>query len=180
MEYDAEKELLWVENAHRSLIRLGETDAHAYKLQIGLRQVPWTGHVGVYFGARPTPGNNPFKFQLIELCPLGPNNLRTFRLMRVVGAVHPELAADARVSTGGFANWPLPQPPDLREHLLELEVKGGALKEVRWNGDRCPELVSNEAAEAAAADGAETAGEFGIFCESSSVNVSTARFMRTD
>ena len=180
LDHDPAKEILWIQTASIALIRLGQTDARGYKLQVGLRQPRWVGGVGVYFGGRQAAGPNSFHFQLIELQPSDPNNVRVFRLGRSVGLVLTNPGTDPQVGNQGFANWPLPEPPDNSEHLLELEVKPPprGLVGIRWNGRPCPQLITDAVRNADPQ--ADDRGEFGIYCSGGSVIVSTARLMNME
>src|SRR5262249_18698901 len=147
-------------------------NARGYKLQIGLRQLRWTGGVGVYFGGRPGPDPNLFHFQLIHV-PLAGANDSSFRLARSTGWVEPVPAgAQPRGGRQEFAATTL-RPLERGEQLLELEFKPRGLVSVRWNGDLCRELVSDKASERAMKE--DYQGEFGIFCLGSNVIVTSAR-----
>ena len=179
--YDPIHETVSIICPKNALVGLGETDAASYKLQIGLQQTPWTGNVGVYFGGRKPPGDAPFQFQLIDLRSQSPNNLRTLSLVRSDGHVIERPDANPELFTTGFASWPLPAPPDNRAQMLELHVQRGRLAAVCWNGTRCDQLVSGEAADAAAArEGGGASGEIGIYCTMGTVTVSTARILPGD
>jgi serine/threonine protein kinase len=178
LDYDPKKEIVWFQSSHPALIPLGETNSRAYKLQVGFRQPRWMGGIGIYFGGRPGPVPDVFRFQLIDLRPLQPNTERAFTLSRSTGVIQEAPDAKRQVPTQAFATSTLGRPLDGSEQLLQLEIKPRGLVEVRWNGDLCRDLVSDAASEWAKE--LSNQGEFGIYCLGSSGTVSTARFISTE
>ena len=120
------------------LVRLGETEARSYKLQVGFRQNRWAGGFGIYFAGRKSPGPYIFNFQLLDLRLLTASRDRNFTLSRSMGAVWSMPGANPKLSSQGFASSLLPRPLGNEEHLLEIEVKPDGLAGVRWHGDRVP------------------------------------------
>jgi serine/threonine protein kinase len=178
LDYDHDHELLWFQTSSVALIPLGTADAGGYKLQVGFRQQRWTGGVGVYFGGRPGAKPDTFEFQAIDLRPLRANDDRAFTLNRTLGLIRPGPDGKPQVPTQAIASWGLSRPPDSSEQLLEIFVRPGGLASVRWNGEPCPDLVSDTATRSA--KDASDSGEFGIYCFVSSGTVSTARFQKTE
>ncbi len=168
LDYDRPKESLWVHSSLPSLIRLGDAEAAAYKIQIAFRQLHWVGGVGVYFGGRPA--GAPTEFQLIDLH----FQDQTARIGRSVGEVVAGRAGRPEVSLGGLASCPVPTPLRNAPVLLEIVVAEHRQLSVSWDGVPCKGLDTADAA-AAAARHADDRGEFGIYCSGSDVTVSTAR-----
>ena len=182
-QYDPAAEVLKIDSAHPSLIRLGETEAPGYTLQVGLRQLTWTGGVGVYFGGRPSNGPGVYRVQLIQLNPVNPNFFQGFTLNRSVALVHLDPGGRRRLETLGFFGEGLSRPPDNRPQILELEIKPAprGLSGVRWENQSCPDLITDGDRLRQADASVDDRGEFGIYCAGgSSVVVSTARFRVTD
>ncbi len=124
LDPDVKKESVWIQSAPAALLKLGTTNARAYKLDIGFRQVPWTGGVGVYFGGRPAAAPNEFRFQLIELRPPDPARPLVFYCGPVGRPGSARLAgADPEVGLHGVFAYQLLGPPELSEQRLELEVR---------------------------------------------------------
>jgi serine/threonine protein kinase len=172
LTHDPKKETLIIQSPRVALIRLGETKAREYKLEIGFRQVPWTGGIGVYFAGRPEPTPKDFQFQWIQLRTVAPNINRSFKLVRGVGLIRQQPDANPEVPMMEFASTPLTQHLENQEHLLELVVRSRGVLRVRWNAELCRELTSADSEPAGIID---CRGEFGIYCIGSSVTVSTAR-----
>jgi eukaryotic-like serine/threonine-protein kinase len=176
LQYDPNPEQLWVTTTAAALVRLGQTDAPAYKLHIGFRQTPWVGGVGVYFGGHPAPAPDVFRCQLISMRKFKPKDKLPFGLERSMATTPEGPTIVPHVSTSDFARSMLCVLPGTLEQLLEIEVRQHlGLVSVRWNGELCSELVSKEASDAAGLEARR--GEFGIFCESSTTIVSTARYL---
>ena len=168
LDFDRPNELLWVHSSPPSLIRLGDAEAAAYKIQIAFRQLRWDGGVGVYFGGRPA--GAPTEFQLIDLH----FQDRTARIGRSVGEVVPGRGGRPEVSLDGLASCPVPTPLRNAPVMLEIVVAEHRQLSISWDGVPCKGLDGADAA-AAAARHADDRGEFGIYCSGSIVTVSTAR-----
>jgi serine/threonine protein kinase len=178
LDFDPRKEVLWIDHPTRALIPLGTTDARSYKLQIGFRQALWVGGFGVYFGGRRGDAPFVFRLQMVELLSPPRNGPQSFRLERGIGLIRQEKPNDEPgLRTQGTASWPLKEPPDTAEQILELLVKPDGLAAVRWNGEPCPALVTAHPAQQAGQEGIGCQGEFGICCLGSSVKITTARFL---
>jgi serine/threonine protein kinase len=173
LDFDKDKELLWVTCTRACLIRLGETEAPGYKLQLGFRQMPMVGYVGVYFGGRAVPEPTLFRCQLITLDLIKPNADQPFTLHRHLGTTPQGPGISLHLSKSGVAKTMLMDVPRDGEQLLEILVHH-RLMSVRWNGQLCPELVTTLATDRAAA--ADNRGEFGIYCERNTTIISTARY----
>ncbi|HEY1187496.1 MAG TPA: serine/threonine-protein kinase [Gemmata sp.] len=175
--HNADKEVLTVQSTRPALLRLGNTNAQGYKLQIGFRQVRWTGGFGVYFGGQ-TNAPNEFVCQIIDLRHLKQGSNGEYGLTRVRAqiALNDRIAGYSAngIGTGYIA------PPGNEELILELEVKPEGLGLVRWNGIPRPELVNARALERSLQlfpKDPHTTGEFGVYCNGSTVTVSTARYL---
>jgi serine/threonine protein kinase len=173
--HDSEKELLWVQSAHPALIRLGETDAPSYILQIGFRQVPWTGGAGVYFAGK---NGKEFRFQLISLVESHPTDPTPFLLQRSTAYVWSEPGFDPSVPLFSFASSDHLRRPGNQEQLFEMEVNNQGLYHVRWNVVPCPELCGKTNFKAEWKD--DYRGEFGVYCIGSNVTISKARILELE
>jgi hypothetical protein len=181
LDHNPKKETLRIETPRSALIRLGETEARGYRLQIGLKQTRWTGGIGVYFGGRPGPAPALFHFQLVHLIESEPLRGPPLNLVRSTGTVEPKgRGMGLMVPTDQFATTPNLCPVVSQEHLLELEIRPGGLASVLWNGHPCPELVDAGASAEAVKRGVDFRGEFGIYCHGNSVFISKARIMQTE
>jgi serine/threonine protein kinase len=178
--YDEASETLALTSAKAALVRLGETNAQSYTLQIGFRQTRWVGFIGLYFGGQPQPQPGAdFRCQLITCYPLEPQGLQPFGLVRAIGTPMQQAPGIMpHVNTKDVASMMLGIKPGITEQLLEIDVKPFGLASVRWNGEFCAELVSPKASERARA--ADYQGEFGIFCDGSSAIISTARYLAVE
>jgi serine/threonine protein kinase len=179
LDHDPKTEILWITSAKTALIRLGETQAKAYKLQLGIRQLRWPGGVGVYFGGQKGHVSDTFEFQMIVLRQTDPGSQQPFRLMRFLGTARMARGNDPQVATENFASERLSRPLDNSEQLLELQITREGLASVRWNGDPCRNLITEQATRWATAHATDR-GEFGIYCSASTVAVSTARLQITE
>jgi len=175
VKHDPTKQLLRFESSDPALIPLGSTDAQAFRLQVGFSQPRWVGGIGIYFGGREGPPPEVFRFQLIDLRPMGLSNGPPFQVTRSTGAIIQKPNRGPKLSTHLFAHWQLSAPLDNSEQLLALDVKPRGLVRVNWNGELCPELVADAANELGKAVGDQ--GEFGVYCIGSSGTVMTARFL---
>jgi serine/threonine protein kinase len=109
------------------MIRLGETDAADYSIQIGMFQEEWLGSAGVFFGYQEIPG---------------PDGSSTPRFQEIVLNRRPNLASQEpfwlewsyvdNFRSRELERWPI-SVEDPREHALELLVRGGTLVEVAWD-----------------------------------------------
>jgi len=182
IHYQQNKELLTVQSARHALIPLGTTSAKGYKLQVGFRQVPWQGGFGIYFGGRPHATRNVFEFQIVSLGPTHPSTPeRQFSLRRAGG----EFALDhggewskAGVARTNFAVSYFPRM-DNEEKLLELEIRSSTIFNIRWSGVDCQELFNVAAGNYARNlfSDQQLTGEFGIYCNASTVTVTSARYI---
>jgi hypothetical protein len=136
------------------------------------------GGIGIYFGGREGPPPEVFRFQLIDLRPMGQNNSPPFQVTRSTGTIVQKTNGAQKVSTILFAHSRLSVPLDNSEQLLEVAVKPRGLVRVSWNGELCQELVSDAANQFGQAVGNQA--EFGIYCHGSSGTVMTARFLPTE
>jgi|GEM_PF-3432491 len=181
LEHNRQTEILRIDSTGPALVRLGEAPMSAYKLQIGLRQIRWDGGIGAYFAGRvQTNPNAPiFVFQFVQLHRIGEAK---YGLSRGRGKYSLEPKPRPELNVGEFATEYL-APPNNEEKLLELEMKPGGLATIRWGGVECPRLVDKLDKQILAViekqfpDGA---GEFGIYCNGSTVTVSTARYIPTE
>ncbi len=178
IKHDPTKQLLRFESSDPALIPLGSTDAQAFRLQVGFSQQRWVGGIGIYFGGQEGPPPEVFRFQLIDLRPMGQNNAPPFQVTRSTGAIFQKTNGVQKVPTNLFAHSRLSVPLDNSEQMLVLEVKARGLVRVSWNGELCQELVTDAATEFGRAVGNQ--GEFGIYCQGSSGTVMTARFLPTE
>ncbi|MBN9122848.1 MAG: serine/threonine protein kinase [Planctomycetes bacterium] len=121
LDHRRAEEVLVVQSRPPALIRLGDAPTGAYRLHIGLKQIEWTGRVGVYFGGRVNPAANEFVFQFLHVSRINAGKGREYGLCRSRGPrgapgdrhgrarveLHPapgRRGADAR--TGGEAERP--------------------------------------------------------------------------
>ncbi len=178
LDHDGVAEQLRVETPKTALVRLGETSARGYKLQIGFQQIRWTAGFGVYLGGC-AGGPGEFRFQLVHLRRFEAGDDRAFTLGRSTGSAQDVPGGDPVVSNQGFASSVLPRPPGAAEQLLEIEVRPRrGMVSARWNGVPCPELVANAANERF--QETDYRGEFGIYANGTTVTVFTARLHETE
>jgi hypothetical protein len=134
------------------------------------------GGVGVYFGGHPAPAPDTFRCQLISMRKIKPKDKLPFGLERSIATTPEGPMIMPHVSTSAFAHSMLRVLPGSLEQLLEIEVRQHhGLVSVRWNGELCSELASNQASDTAELEA--RSGEFGIFCEGSTTIVSAARYL---
>ncbi len=182
-DFNPKKELLSVRSPSKSLLRLGETQAKGYKLQIGLRQVTWEGGVGIYFGGgSPSQEPNEFRCQLIHLVHVGlPGNAAKYSLSRSRGNL--VRLADQRpdLQVWGFSGMPVASPGP-KEHLLELEVRPECVWSIRWDGAECSDMTNEFALsqQRRMLPDPHLVGEYGIYCNGADVSVLTARYIETE
>jgi serine/threonine protein kinase len=159
-----------------ALIKLGETAAADYRLQIGFRQVRWTGDFGLYFDGRSE--EDGFRFQLIDLRRTDPKSEQPFSLVRGTGLIKPPPAPGLRpfLATQSFATVRLHRPLDNSEQLLEIEVRAHRVRSVRFGGDVYRELPG-DAPNDPGPTSRELPTELGIACLGSSITISTARIL---
>lgn len=180
LEHNRATEVLRIDSTGPALVRLGEAPMSAYKVVIGLRQIQWNGRIGAYFAGRVLVNHNPptFAFQFVQLSHIDAKGAK-YGLRRGFGQSSLEPKPRPTFSSGDFATEYI-QAPGNEEKLLELEMKPGGLAAVRWGGVECPKLadqVNKMALAAVEKQFPDGAGEFGIFCNGSSVVVSTARYI---
>jgi serine/threonine protein kinase len=178
LEYDPKVELLRVETSSHALIRLGETSARGFKLEIGFRQVRWIGGVGIFFGGQPATGPGNYRAQVIHLARSEPTATQSFNLIRSTGNAWLPAATDPPLGINQIATTVLARPQEPQEQLLEVTVSRGRLTRIRWNAEPCRELVSDKANERF--EEKHYQGEFGIYCGGSASTITTARFMPTE
>ncbi|HEV3384484.1 MAG TPA: serine/threonine-protein kinase [Gemmata sp.] len=176
--HDPQRETLAIQAYRTTLIRLGEATKPDYRLQIGFRQPKWEGGIGLYIGGHTDKNDGKFHFQVIHL--QQPDG--KFMLARSRGSLEqiPPPVGGIGAATVGFASETLKRPLTAREYLLEIEVKspgGVSWMNIRWDGDPYSDLTS--AKFKSKVDNADFHGEFGIFCQSTSTTVTTARLLQS-
>jgi hypothetical protein len=184
LDHNPQKAILWINNRTPALLRLGETKARGYQLQVGFKdQGIWKGRFGVYLGGQHASGPDFFHCQVIVLYPGPPlGGPPTFTLDRSAATFHRD-QPDGRptMNTSGVASATLKDPLDSSEQKLDLEVTAHGKVIVKWQGRPYPDLGSEKAEELARQyHQAEQRGEFGIFCDGTSITVTTAQFMVTE
>lgn len=135
----------------------------------------------MYFGGRVGGAPKGFVCQLVHLREIQAGKGREFGLTRSRGAFSLEAGVKPDLGSMGLATTYL-SPPENEEQLLELEVKPNGLAVVRWNGVGCPELVNDKACAKARElfPDLHLVGEFGVYCNGTTVTVSTARYVPTE
>ncbi|MBP3954182.1 serine/threonine protein kinase [Gemmata sp. G18] len=183
IDHNPKTEILTVRSQGKALLRLGETKAKGYKLQIGLQQIRWVGGIGIYFGGgSPSKEPNEFRCQLIHLVNVGlPGDAPKYSLDRSRGDLMVPPGAKPDLGVLGFFG-AFVEPPVNKEHLLELEVRPDCVWSIRWNGIECQELVSEKAftKERQRLPDPHLTGEFGIYCNGADLSVLTARYVETE
>jgi serine/threonine protein kinase len=174
--WDEKKLSLRIHSPTTALFALGEVRKPAYRFQVGISQTPWEGRVGVFIGYRPWQGPNGAvaRCQLFELkrAPDRPS----FTVQREELTVHQGSAPDApTIALSGIAKSPTPHPVEMQENMLEVEVKGGRVRSVRWNSQFLPDLVKAEF-DTRLPDG-DHAGVFGVYCSRGHGLFQSARIM---
>jgi hypothetical protein len=165
-----------VQTVHTALLSLGNTNAPGYVLQLGFRQEKWSGGVGVFFGGKRTPdGRHRFHFIELRRGPLPIEN--SFILHRGVGEIQVVPDSEPPMTNRGITSWRLPEPPEPAEQILEIRVTRRGLESVRWNGTVCASL-QDEAPGMYPND--EYQGEFGLYAQVASAQLTSGRIMPTE
>jgi hypothetical protein len=159
------------------LLRLGTTPVGSYKIQLGIRQSPWVGGVGLFFGWHKdqVEGKPCVKLQLLQLQSraLGGGG-KEFVLLRSRGTMW-EVKGRKIPSLQDTASAILERVPP-HEQILEIEVgRIGPLLSVRWGGKEMPGLTTTAANSLLAAD--DYRGAFGTFTSFSPAVFGNVRLM---
>jgi hypothetical protein len=173
--HDPKLHRLYVQSAATALLGLGRADSPGFVLQLGMRQQPWTGIVGVFFAGRKDAATGLLRFQYIELFKAPAEG--TLVLRRGRGSIQPRAGQVPLVTRVGAESWPVPQPLGPREYVLEIAVTRGGLGRVAWDGTVCGPLLDRFGR---AAPGTAYQGEFGLYCEKCSVQLIEAKFLPTE
>jgi serine/threonine protein kinase len=155
LEFKPDRQELWVNSTGEVLLGFGKLECASYRLQVLIRQVKWTGGVGVYLGYRRDAANEGrVTYQSLSLNE-APNNNMKFSRNRVV--VNDDNITESAVTSAEE----IVPTPDTLEAVLELVVIKNRLQRVRWNGTDLPKLTSVDADRKFTA--ADYSGEIGIF-----------------
>jgi hypothetical protein len=148
-----------------SLVSFGRTPHAGYQIQLSIKQVRWTGGVGLFFGYHDdfVAGRPCRKCQVLELRPRfvrTPKKGFVLERSRVVieGDRGPQITAQYEV-----ASTTLDTPLDARPYLLSIRVSDDRLEEIRWNEKPFPELVGDALDARAKLAPADHVGQFGAF-----------------
>jgi hypothetical protein len=179
-QFDYRRQELVVNCEDVGLLGLGKVGDVDYTVEVGIRQHPWVGGVGLYFGLQDGwhEGKPCRKYQLIELREyLKDNPAKAFTLRRESLVVTMAEDGSPRFSVTPVALKIVPIP-SRREQILEITVDQRGLTSVRWGGEEVPELVQ-EAANARFTP-RDYVGRFGTFHELSSAVFRNARAMLSE
>jgi serine/threonine protein kinase len=133
---DAQTGALVVTCGDVGMLALGKTEARDFRLELQIRQHPWTGGIGLFAGCREetVDGQRTLRFLRILLEPHLPQKPGSeFRVTRSLSTVTFVEKGQPRVVQGASqaALVPLPLEP---EATLAIEVKKGILVAVEWDG----------------------------------------------
>ncbi len=178
VQYDRRKQRFALTSVNVSLWGLGEAPEDGYRLQVGMDQLPWSGHVGVFFGyqEKVVDGQRRMTYQLLEVRkhpPGGDRDGPQFFLERHLITVRPTTPGRFLFDCDTRATAAIPEPRG--EQTLELEVRKRGLFAVRWAGVALPELVTVKANAGLGPE--DYAGDFGIYAFHSSGVFRNAQFL---
>lgn len=122
------------------LLALGSCQAKDYRLQLGIRQVRWTGGLGMFFGLHDIQfeGALAQRFQFLQLNSI-PIGSRKFTLSRGWGILSVGQDGQRHFKTKTVCEAMIPDP--IGQQLLEVEIRRGQLQNVFLNGVVVSNLV---------------------------------------
>jgi hypothetical protein len=179
MRYDPAAKTLHVSATDFGLVALGGTEAPRWRLAMRVRQTPWAGNVGVFFGYRAEPDNGEpaDHYQLIQLVSQGDADAGgPFRLDWKEEAHRGEgrreqLISRAVLSSSGFRLAP-------GEHRLELTIGPDGLESVVL--DKETRLGRQAGNASRPPSGAACAGRFGIMVRNGNGDFSEIQYLFTE
>jgi hypothetical protein len=149
--FDPRQQRLLVNCDSLGLLRLGDTPAAGYKIQVAIAQTRWVGGIGIFFGAREERDgkNTILRYQRIELLHFAPPRKAgapdTFSLARTKGVRSKSPDGEPQSNDLELCQNLLP-PLTGPAYFLEIQVSSrGGLRAVRWGGEDLKELVTHQA-----------------------------------
>jgi hypothetical protein len=146
------------------LLGLGRTDAASYEFEITVRQDPWAGNVGVFFGygRRALNGRPAETYQVVELTPVKAQGHATrFRLDWKANASIGPAGGDQEETSLVVGSSPEFQLPP-GEQRVRVVVGAEGLSAVVWDGKPVPGLA-RAVALPPADERATCTGDFGVY-----------------
>ena len=174
--WDRRQRTLAASALYPTLIELGSTSEPNYQVRITIRQTPWTGRVGLFFGY----GNDDVvdspiaQYRLIHISQKHPARSGDLALFRSVmsqeksGRHAIEMSDTRAVQDIAF--------PGQSTVKLEVEVRDGKIHRVAYNDQDCTNLTADPGA---LRDDRLCVGAFGVYLENSSVGVEKAEYRFT-
>ncbi|QEL19997.1 serine/threonine protein kinase [Limnoglobus roseus] len=173
--FDPDAKQLGVQTIKPAMISLGRVDQPNYTLKFILRQNPWTGNVGVFYGGQTGGQPGEIVCETIEMRQ-GPKGLPRDAILH--REKHIITRFPNRNSTSqeiGFASAPIP-PVEVEDHTLEVRVLGDSVHEVLWDGviqkpiRTMPKLAGLKI---------PYAGEFGLYAQNCAATLVSAELLLT-
>jgi serine/threonine protein kinase len=172
LDYRKTNQEAWVTSSAPSLLAFGKTSRASYSIAVRVRQVPWVGGVGIFFGYdRHGSSSSNRSVQLIEVVRHEPTSgkpkLRLQRLLLQIGEDGVIRRRD------GLAMKTIPLLA-LEEQDCTLLIRNHQVAGLSWNGTEISAMVDPLAAYEQIPP---TTGAFGIYCDASTSRFREAQFL---
>jgi len=174
--HDPKTKKMGVQAQQLTLLGLGQTDK-PFILRLTLRQQPWTGGVGIFFGGKPGQQPGMVRFEWVELRGNPAGAKPPFNLNRSWGTAQMRPLQMPQVVEVDISTQKLTNQPENKDCTLEIEVTRRGLEHVSWNGVLHDKLITgainppkNNACH----------GVFGVYCRESSVTIHKAQYFPTE
>ncbi|HEX4610056.1 MAG TPA: serine/threonine-protein kinase [Urbifossiella sp.] len=172
LDYQAGSRSVYAFSPHVGVLGLGATDQADYEIQMGIKQIPWTGGVGVFIGYHDVVfgGQGCKRVQVLRLHSDPPRSQFYLQRAWVVLTDRNEIRAFQSLAAERVET-----PVGHRQYLLTVKVVRGRLIEARWGNTACTTLVTPENARQLTPD--DFRGDFGVYVQEAGATFSHTQLM---
>jgi serine/threonine protein kinase len=178
--HDADARSLSIDSQGLGMLKIEETNAASFKLQVGILKNSQSGQAGVFFGHHDSlepDGSTATQMQAIYLlCYRDEQGQQAFDIRRDSITLVPTSVGVPSVRRYHKLACPVPQPP-LEEITLEIDIVAGRLNAVRWGGLVLKQLADHDIGPDNPPP--ECRGTFGVFNELGATQFRNVQFMIT-
>ncbi len=141
------KQEVLVNSSQPLLLAMGEAKSDDFRVEVRIIKTDWRGREGICWGfhhGTTDEGHPSLRCQALTLDSYLDNGVQKYRLERTLREFWTVPGSQAPlVDTEPYLNKDVAKP-DRLEAILEMQVSGGRVIEVRWNGTPLPSLCDNQ------------------------------------
>ncbi|WP_020472923.1 serine/threonine protein kinase [Zavarzinella formosa] len=176
--FDPDKRNLNIQCFGPGLLSLGNTEAHGYRLKVGIRQTHWVGGIGIFIGGQ-SDANRPaaLKYQAVSIYSKSTSTGKNSTIHRAKGGISLRNVRDPITGEQPFGITTV-DTPEGREMILDITVVSRKIREITWDGQRYTKLFDDSTNSLFTPK--EHQGEFGVILDSATATILSAEFMPFD